>query len=508
MSNLKESYSSNYIKTYFWQGIGILLHLISLFIVIPFITGDKVVYGIYSICISTSMFLSYADLGFVSASLKYAGEFFAKGDLENEVKYYGFSSFILFIFVGLISAIYIGFAVFPDFLIKDISNEKYLEIASNLLFIQAFFAFNTVLQRFVSGVFQVRVEQFVYQRINIIGSILKIFSVFFFFGENKYDIVGYFLFIKIIEFLIQGSSILLISKRYEIPIMEIIKSVRFDKTIYYAVKSLAFGSLFVTVAWVLYYELDIIIIGRWFGPAEVAVFALSFTFIQFFRSISSVVLSPFQSRYNHFIGVNNSNGLRDFVKDIIQLSMPIFVFSVVSILFLADNLVLSWAGSEYLESGLILQLLLFTFIFSFINVPGANVLIALERVKEMYKINFIIVIVYWGGVFLFKDKLGLLAFPLFKLIAGMVSIVFYTNFVVSFLKVTGGEFFKITILRVALPVIIQSFFLYHTIGFLTKEKGVGSLAEVVVLGVVSVLIALLTLLSSSKFFRSKLKIEF
>ena len=59
----------------------------TMFIVVPIITENKILYGVYSICISTSIFLSYADLGFVSAGIKYAGECFAKKDYKNEIRF-------------------------------------------------------------------------------------------------------------------------------------------------------------------------------------------------------------------------------------------------------------------------------------------------------------------------------------------------------------------------------------------------------------------------------------
>ena len=99
---LLKYYTKNYVYTYLWQAIALILHLSSMLIVIPLISEDKFIYGIYSICISTSIFLNYADLGFVSAGIKYAGESFAKKQYEQEIKYYGFSSFVLFILVTLI----------------------------------------------------------------------------------------------------------------------------------------------------------------------------------------------------------------------------------------------------------------------------------------------------------------------------------------------------------------------------------------------------------------------
>jgi len=86
--NIKnKSYLKNYLQTYIWQGIAIVLNMASIFIVVPMITENKVVYGVYAVCISTAMFLSYADLGFVSAGIKYAGEAYARGEHKDELKF-------------------------------------------------------------------------------------------------------------------------------------------------------------------------------------------------------------------------------------------------------------------------------------------------------------------------------------------------------------------------------------------------------------------------------------
>ena len=69
-----------------------------MFIVIPYLTSEPEIYGIYTVCISVSIFLAYADLGFLSAGQKYAAEYFAKGKRQEEIKVIGFTTFILLVF--------------------------------------------------------------------------------------------------------------------------------------------------------------------------------------------------------------------------------------------------------------------------------------------------------------------------------------------------------------------------------------------------------------------------
>jgi O-antigen/teichoic acid export membrane protein len=498
-----KSYLNNYIQTYLWHGISIIMNLASMFIVIPLITDNSVVYGIYSVCISTAMFLSYADLGFVSAGIKYAGESYARGDHKDELKYYGFSGFILFIFVAIIATIYLLFSYNPSILIKGIEDSKYLSIASSLLLIQAIFSFNTVVQRFVTGVFQVRIEQYIYQRINIVGSLLKISSVFYFFSPGKYDIIGYFLFFKIIELITLLIGVLIISQKYQLPIIQLFKAFKFDNHVYNKTKGLAFSSLFVTLMWILYYELDLIVIGKYFGAKSVAIYALAFTIMKFLRSLSSVIFSPFQNRYNHYVGLKNFEGMKILLTKVILFSMPIFVLVVLSIIILNKNIVLAWAGNEYVHSGTILFILAINFMYSFVVIPGANMFVALERIKEMYWLNFIMVVVFWSGILLTKSILGVNSFAIFKLISGTIAMLFYLKVLLGFLDMKILKFLKQTIYRLITPIIIQVSFLLLVIGYLPEIKGKYNLMIVVGTGGVATIIGFITLYLSSTYYRSE-----
>jgi len=503
MGITNKSYFNNYIQTYLWQGIAILLNLTSMLIVIPMITDNKIVYGVYSVCISTAMFLSYADLGFVSAGIKYAGESYAKGDHKDELKLFGFMGFILFVFVGLIAAIYFLFSYNPSLLINDIQNPTYLSIASSLLFIQAVFSFNTVLERFVSGVFQIRIEGFVFQRITIVGALIKITSVFYFFGSGKYDIVGYYLFAKIIELLTLFIGVWIINTKYKLSFLEFLRAFKFNKAVYYKTKGLAFGSLFGTFMWIFYYELDVIAVGKFLGASAVAVFALAFTFMKFLRSLSSIVFSPFSNRYNHFVGLNDIAGLKALLNKVILFSMPIFVLIILSIIVLSNNIVLSWAGTEYIQSGIILALLAINFMYSFITIPMSNILVALVRIKEMYWFSFIKVLVFWAGVFLTKNYWGVNSFAIFKLASGTLGMFFYLRFLLDFMEESLLEFLKKTIFKLIIPIIIQVLFLLVVLRYLPETKSKLHLLTVIGVGGIGSFLGFITLYLSSAYYKTE-----
>ena len=96
---MQNSYSKNYLKIYFFQILSIVLGFTSLFVVVPFLSEDKTTFGIYSVCISITIFFSYADLGFLGAGMKYAAERFSKNEREEEIKIVGFTHFVLLVFL-------------------------------------------------------------------------------------------------------------------------------------------------------------------------------------------------------------------------------------------------------------------------------------------------------------------------------------------------------------------------------------------------------------------------
>ena len=53
------------------------------------------------------------------------------------------------------------------------------------------------------------------------------------------------------------------------------------------------------------FEFDLIIIGNLFGADDVAIYAISFTILNFLRSMWGAVFSPFSQRFNHYVGLKS-----------------------------------------------------------------------------------------------------------------------------------------------------------------------------------------------------------
>lgn len=436
-----KSYSKNYLKIYLWQGISLILNFASLFVVIPMISTDKTTYGIYTVCMSLSIFLSYADLGFLGAGQKFAAEYFARGNYAYERKIIGFTGFVLLIFLLILSTFFLFLSYMPHIVISKISESEGVT-ASGLLFILAIFTPVTLLQRLVQTIFMIRMEDYVFQRINIIGNILKILSVFYFFGGEKYNIVGYFLFFQIVNLFTSIINLSIAKSRYKYDMYDLIKNIKCDKTIFKEMKPLAFSMLFAIASWVLYYELDTVVIGNVLGADSVAVYGVGFSFLTFIRNLLGIMFSPFSTRFNHFQGMRDENGLKLLIKKIVVLYAPFVTIPLVALCFMATPFVLSWVGQEYLDAIPIVQLLVLCNIFAFISYPVGMLLVAKQRLKEMYLVNVLTPIVFWSGILLTESAFGVYSFAIFKLVTFTFVAGFYYKILAEYLAIDFFYFFK------------------------------------------------------------------
>ena len=467
---MQKSYTKNYLKIYLWQGVSLVLNFLSMFIVIPYLTSEPEIYGIYTVCITGSIFLAYADLGFLSAGQKYAAEYFAKGKRQEEIKVIGFTTFILLVFLLFFSVGFLTLSFHPEFLIKNLAFEKQETIASSLLLILALFTPVTLLQRLLQMIYGIRLEDYIIQRTNIVASLLKIISVLCFFRNGEYHIVGYFLFIQIINLFAALLTLFIAKKRYNYDFKFLLKSIHFDKNVFAKTKTLAFTSLYLTFTWILYYELDPAVIGKLLGPNQVAIYAIGLTLLSFFRSILGIIFSPFNARFNHFVGVGDEEGLKSLYFKVITLLAPIVVFPIVTITLLASPLILSWVGADYTESVGITQFLVLCNLFAFITYPTGIFLMAKERIKEIYLINTLIPIIYWTGIISTYHFLGLNSFAIFKLIAFAGSAIGYYVIMISFLKIGVFQSIKEFLIPMLLPLLFIIATSYITIDHLPVEK--------------------------------------
>lgn len=474
---MEKSYTKNYLKIYLVQILSVLVGFASLLVVVPIISGNKPIYGIYSICTSIVVFLSYADIGFLGAGTKFAAEDYARNDRKNEMEVLGFSCAILLLMIVAFSGVIFYFSFTPSSLISGINDEE-REVAHRLLMILAFSAPLLGLLRVTQSIYGVRVLDYEIQLFYLIGNILKILSVFVFFTSKRYDIVGYFFFYQITNLFVLLAAWLRLTIHHKYSLGTFIKNIKLSKRAFDRTKSLAISALFLTLCWVLYYELDSVTLGKFLGPEAVACYSIGFTLLSLIRTFLGIFFSPFSARFNHFVGLNDMNGLKKIFLDIVKMSFPIVVFFLLPLFLFSKDFVVAWVGSDYDEALISVKLLLLCNLFAFVNYPMGMLLMARQRLKAMYFSSALLPIVFWTGVVFTIGSLQEVSFSLFKLVAFTISSIVYIVLMLRYFEISLWLFVKKTVLPY-IPGIMAVLILSLCISDLNiTQKGIMSLIKI------------------------------
>ncbi|ACU06122.1 lipopolysaccharide biosynthesis protein [Pedobacter heparinus] len=466
---------SSFIKIYLWQILSLISGFATMVIVTPFLSSNPYLFGIYSVVMSMSLFLAYADLGFLSAGAKYASEYAVRNERKQEIEIISFVTFILGGFVLLISIVALVFSFLPHLLIKSLPDLNSKNVASTLLLVFALSTPLLVLQRSVQIIFNIRLKDYLYQRIFTASNIIKILSSFFFFGRGKYLLVEYFIFSQFVGLIAVILALLLAKKSFNYNLKMYFASIKFSKEIFNKTKKLAFSSLFVTIAWIVFYEIDLFVIGKFIGAKGVAIFSLSITLMALFRSLHSIIYNPFTAKFNHYIGKRDFSGFNRAFYKVLVLGLPLSVFPTLIVAFTIKSFIYSWVGIEYEEVIPIVRIMLFIYLFNFIASPASIALVAHERIRSIYLTTAIMPLIYWGGIIVTYNFWGLQSFAIFKLFAFSLSSMVYSYLSIKLFGVDFKQFLSRNVLQATIVSIALYFIVYYTQTYLPYFKKPGNL---------------------------------
>lgn len=451
---MQASYTKNYIQTYIWKALSFVTGFLSLFVVIPFLSSNKELYGLYTFCASFQLYLSYADIGFLSAGQKYAAECFAKEDRAGETKIFGFVGFILLCLIIPFSILMCVAAYKPGMIITDLSPENISVARWLFLTIAIISPIQVLLQRVSQSILTIRVKDYVASRIDIIGSVVKIGSVLFFFTDGRYMICEYFLFINCVTIACCLITISIIKRTENYRFRDVIKSIKWSKPVYDQIKYLAFSSLGATVAWLLYYELDLIYIGKLFSITDVAYYSVCFTLLNFIRNISNIIYGPYSQRFNHFVALNDEHSIKRMLHSIVKNTYPLYVFGCCLLSSISFYFIMLWVGKEYMPSVPILSLLAFFFIFQYISQPAGYLAIAKEKYTIINVQSLGMSVLFLALVFILRTTgIGLMSFVIAKVSIAVLQGMYLTFFLSKWINIWDA-------IKTYLPqVIISTFFI-------------------------------------------------
>ena len=210
----------------------------------------------------------------------------------------------------------------PHLLIGSLT-ESNAKIASQLLLILFFSSVLSISTRVFKIILGIRLKHYIMDRMNLLGSIFRILSVFYFFTADRYDVVGYYLFSQIMTLVPQIFGFVYLKFKLHYDFGLFLKNFRFSKTKFNRMKHLALNSIFITITAVLFVELDLILIQQLYVSGTASIYAVALTILNFVRSIFGVIYGPFSPRFNHLHALGKKKELNQLYSKSMILTLPI-----------------------------------------------------------------------------------------------------------------------------------------------------------------------------------------
>jgi len=435
-----------FLKIYIWQFLSLVTGFATMFVVTPYLAANQKYFGIYTFVISLNLFLSYADFGFLNAGVKFASEAFARENRKEEIDILGFIFFILSIMFFIFGLIIAFFYFYPHSILTGLDTPDTIGLIKELFLVFIICLPVLAANRIIQLIFNIRLHDYKYQRIYSGLNLLKIASVFLFFMNGEYHIVGYYILTQVITLIAIILGCRLAIKEYNYDFFSLLKALKFNSKIYTKTKDLAFNSLFVTISWVLYYELDSLIIGKFVGLKEVAIFNICISVMSLSRSLYSILYNPFTAKFNHYIGRNEKQELKSTFYKVLVFGFPFALIPTTVILLTMKSFIYSWVGLSYHIAVPIASIMFASYYFAFLSYPTGIAMVSLQKIKSLYIISGILPFIYWIGIILSFNQFGLFAFGLFKFMAFLISALFYAYYSKLFLQVHWLDYIKKNIL--------------------------------------------------------------
>ena len=428
---------------YLYKILALIVSFSSIFVVVPFLSGDPSAYAIYAFAISICFFLTYGDMGFLGAAQKYCAEEVGRGESKPELEYVGFVMAVLISLGAIFFALMLVASYEPTILLPKI-DLHYLELASDLFLVLAIFMpIQVILQRFVMLVLASRLREYIAIRLDIVANLLKICIAPLFQTDSGF-LIEYFLLTSILLSIASACvAIILTRYRTDFPVTSIFRNIRFSSHVYTKLKDVAFSSLFATMLFIGYYEFDLIIAARFFTLDDVAAYALAFILMNFIRNLSAIVYSPLLSYLNRIWGRGEKDVVFENFKLLIMITVPLFMAISLVLFFGSETLTFQWMGAKVpLTAHLFQVLLLGTFFVGVVNIVP---LIAMTfELKHILYLVGLVPFIFFYMSFLILDLvypvLGIHALAYSKAISGFSAAIFSFGFLIK-RSIIGFNFF-------------------------------------------------------------------
>jgi len=359
--------------------LGVYLSYISLFvtnitnlILTPFIIRNlgQSEYGLYMLIGAIVGYIAVLDFGLGNTTVRYVSKYKAEKDRRGEENFL-FSTSIIYILISFIILI-IGIVMYLN-LEKIFSNSLTLEeidIAKVMFIILIINLAFTLPIKLFTGIIKAY-EKFAIPNLLTISRVLIRAIILLVLLTLGYKAIAIVLVDAILNFIIMLVSLAYVFLKLKVRI----KPYGFDKQIYkeiFSYSSLIFVSVIVDQ---IYWRIGHLVLGIVASTSEVAIFAISMTFAQYFISFSTAISGVFLPRITRLV-IKDATGeeLTDVLIKTGRLQFIVLGFVLGGFIIVGKKFILLWAGPGFGTSWMLALIVMIPLIIVLIQTVGISIL--------------------------------------------------------------------------------------------------------------------------------------
>ena len=401
-------YFRTYLKNYSLQFINAVAKVASLLVITPLLAKDTELFTIYLFGLSLMAVINYADLGFFRAAQKYAAEFNAVGDIHGVYRTIGFGTFVFMAAILLLITYFVVISINPEVALPNLRSHEQVLFARALFIVITLSIPLVIVLRMLLAFYDVNLSSYRYYFLNVASSFLILLIAFVLVVFDSFSILSYFISLQIVQVVL--ISFLLYGLKYwhGYSLKYVFKNIRFSRVEYNRTKRLASASIVTMIAWVVFYEIDLIILVIFVPLESLSDYSLSLVLLGFFRTISGILFGLFGIRLNHLQGSNDLIGFSNYSKIFLYTVGPIIFYLSFTFVALSDTIIPLWLGESYTGVSFLSSIMISGYGLSFVSYIASAILIARDRLSGMLIISVLQPFVYWILVYSLIDFHGIL----------------------------------------------------------------------------------------------------
>ncbi len=339
-------------------------------------------YGLYSLVSSIIGYLTVLDLGFGNAIIVYTAKYRAQKKYEEEKKLHGMF-FVVYCLIGVLAGI-IGILLY--FLVPTIfgatMTSAELEKMKIMMLILAFNLAMTFIFSIYSSIINAY-EKFTFQKImSILNTIMKplLMIPLLFLG---YKSITMCVVITIVNIIVLLSNYFYCKKKLNVSI----KFMGFDKALFKTIFGYSFFIFLGVVVDKINWSVDQFVLGAVSGTIAVSVYSVASQINTLFVNLSTAVSSVLLPKMSKMVASKASNEeiTNEFIK-VGRIQYLIIFLMVSGLTLFGKEFIISWVGSEYIDSYYIALILIIPLCLPLIQNLGVSIM----QAKNMHKFRSVL----------------------------------------------------------------------------------------------------------------------